>query len=132
MAATQSPSYLPHQIEYTRNITKELVQQHKRAWQTKGKHLLSAILFGPLAVKEYDENINLLEIVKGYPASGGASVNEFESTSQFPMYGRLRLRIMSPEAFRKAVTTHSPLIAEVRGQKEFLFDQGQFAKKLLR
>ena len=132
MAATQSAPYLPHEIEYTRNITRELVEQHKQAWQSKGKHLVSAILFGPLAAKEYDENINLLEIVKGYPASGGAPMHEFESTNQFPMYGRLRLRIMSPEEFKRAVASHSPLIAGMRGQKEFLFDQHQFAKKLLK
>src|SRR5438552_1389770 len=134
MPATESPAYLSHEIEYTRNITRELVEQHKRAWQTKGKRLVSAILYGPLAATppEYDENIPLLEIVEGYPATGGAPVHEFESTRQFPMYGRLRLRIMSPEEFKRAVTIHSPAIADVRDQKEFLFDRRQFAKKLLR
>ena len=134
MPVTGSAPYLPHEIEYTRNIIRELVEQHKRAWQSKGKRLISALLYGPLAATppEYDENIPLLEIVEGYPARGGAAVHEFESTSQFPMYGRLRLRIMSPEEFKKAVASHSPVIADIRDKKEFLFDQRQFAKKLLR
>jgi len=132
MPAAQSAPYLPHEIEYTRNITLELVEQHKRAWQAKGKKLVSAILFGPLAVKEYDENINLLEIVEGYPPKGSAVIHEFESTRQFPMYGRLRLRIVSPEEFKSAVTNQSPWIASVRDQNLILSDTREFAKKLLR
>ena len=132
MPGTQSAPYLSHQIEYTRNITLELVEQHKRAWQAKGKQLVSAILFGPLAAKEYDENINLLEIVKGYPAQMGATMHEFQSTRQFPMYGRLRLRVISPEEFKKVVAMKSPFIEEIRDQKEFLFDQRQFAERLLK
>ena len=131
MPATQSAPYLPYEIEYTRGITEELVKQHKRAWREKGKELVSAILFGPLAVGEYDENIHLLEIVKGYPAGGRAMTHEFPSTSHFPMYGRLRLRMMNPEEFRKAVATNSFLIEDVRDRKEFLFDQRHFAEKLL-
>jgi hypothetical protein len=131
MPATQTSPYLSHEIQYTRNITRELVERHKEAWREKGKQLVSAILFGPLADGEYDEYINLLEVVKGYPAGGGAMTHEFPSTSQFPMYGRLRLRIMNPEEFKKAVAANAPLIENLREQKEFLFDQRQFAEKLL-
>lgn len=132
MPVGKSAPYLAHEIDYTRNITRELVEQHKHVWQIKGKQLIAAILYGPLAVKEYDENINLLEIVKGYPAGRITQPHEFESTSQFPMYGRLRLQVVSPETFKRAVKTHSPLIDDLRVQKEIIFDYQQFAKKLLR
>jgi len=132
MPTTRSAPYLPHEIAYTKSITRELVNQHKLAWREKGKQLVAAILFGPLADGEYDENINLLEIVRGYPAPTGASVHEFQSTRQFPMYGRLRLRFISPEEFKKAVTVDSPFIEEIRGQYEILFDQRQFAGRLLK
>lgn len=132
MPATQSAPYLPHEIAYTRSITEELVKQHKRAWLEDGKHLVSAILFGPLADGEYDENINLLEIVKGYPARMGVAMHEFQSTRQFPMYGRLRLRVISPEEFKEAAAMNAPFIEEIRAQKEILFDQRQFAERLLK
>lgn len=132
MPAIQPVPYLSHEIEYARNITLELVEQHKKVWREKGYQLVSAILFGPLAAKEYDENINLLEIVRGYPARMGAAFHEFQSTRQFPMYGRLRLRIISPEEFKQAVSMNSPFIQEIREQKEILFDQREFAGRLLR
>jgi hypothetical protein len=132
MPATQPAPYLPYEIAYTQSITRELVNQHKRAWREKDKQLVSAILFGPLAEGEYDENINLLEIVKGYPGQMGAPVHEFQSTRQFPMYGRLRLRVISPEDFKEAVAMNSPFIEEMRDQKQILFDQRQFAERLLK
>jgi len=135
MGTTQSEPYLAHKIDYSLKITRELVEKHKGAWQAEKKELVSAILFGPLAVHEYDENIQLLEIVKGFPyprPRNGVSVHEFESTRQFPMYGRLRLHIMSPQEFTEAVSANHPLIGEIRANRKFLFDHRDFAKKLLR
>ena len=135
MRTLQAEPYLAHKIEYTRNITRDLVEQHKTAWQQKGKRLMAAILFGPLAVNEYDENIHLLEIVEGYPyprPRTGPLVHEFESTRQFPMYGRLQLYVMSPREFAEAVAANHPLIEENREQKEILFDHRDFVQKLLR
>ena len=132
MPVTQSAPYLPYEIAYTQSITEELVKQHKRAWREKGKELVSAILFGPLADGEYDENIHLLEIVRGYTAPMGAATHEFQSTRQFPMYGRLRLRVISPEEFKKAIGMNSPFVEEIRGQKKILWDQRHFAERLLK
>jgi hypothetical protein len=135
MPIAKSEPYLAHRIEYTRNITGELVELHKAAWKDRGLRLVSAILFGPLASGQYDEDINLLEIVKGYP-SGSRSTSvptfEFPSTRQFPMYGRLRLQVMNPDEFRSAVQERYPIIEELRHQRKLLFDANGFARKLLK
>jgi len=131
MSATQTAPYLSYELKYTLNITEELVRQHKQAWQKKGLALVSAILYGPLAAGEYDEDIQLLEIVKGFPQNTDSRPYEFPSTRQFPMYGRLRLRVMSPEEFKASIKNSSALISEVKGQMKILRDQGKFAEKLL-
>ena len=128
--------YLSHKIHYARNITQELVEHHKQEWARKGNRLVSAILFGPLAANppEYDESINLLEIVEGYtasPRSGNSVTDEFESTSQFPMFGRLKLRVMNPTEFREAVSANHPLIGELRAHHEVLFGK-TFAKRFIK
>src|SRR6266576_204002 len=97
MPASHATPYLDARIDYARRLTDELVRHHQSEWSREGMRLISAIYHGPMAAGEYDEEIQLLEIVEGlpYPSENPEPLAvRFSSTRQFPMYGHLRLRVM--------------------------------------
>lgn len=133
MSASQAVPYLGAKIDYILRLTKELVEEHRKEWVREGMQLRSAIYHGPLAADEYDEEIQLLEIVEGLPypsTTREPPVIHFASTREFPMFGHLKLRVMSPEEFTDRLLDGS-LAALRSSPKRFLVDQDGFAKQLL-
>lgn len=88
--ATVLPPFSRAKASYAQAITDELVEHHRREWSAEGKELVSAVLFGPLALGEFADTIELLEIVRGFPPSSPGtdpSAFEFRSTQFVPHGG---------------------------------------------
>lgn len=131
--ATVLPPFSRAKASYAQAITDELVEHHRHEWSAEGKELVSAVLFGPLALGEFADTIELLEIVRGFPPSSPGtdpSAFEFRSTQLFPMAGRLRLWVMNPEEFEQVMRGDG--IAGLRGQPlRYVFDTGNYARRVL-
>lgn len=135
MSRPAADPFLDAKVEYSRAITARLVDLHKAEWKKQNKKLVSAVLFGPLASGEYDEEIALLEVVKGYPYPGLSpepAAIRFPSTRQFPMFGHLRLWVMSPEELKEAAQAGHGFVETLMAEpKVYLYDDHRFAERLL-
>ena len=111
----------------------KLVDAHREAHAQHGRSLRSFILFGPLA-EDYDyHEIDILEIVEGWPEGkeGAKLTDEFMRDVNCQLPGRLYLRIVTPkEALFLAERLHT-IIQSVADGYKILFDSDNFAKNLM-
>ena len=118
-------------VEYKQLM--KLVNAHKKNEAKNGRTLLSAVLFGPLA-EDYDyHEIDILEIVEGWPRGkeGAKLTDEFMCDVNCQLPGRLYPRIVNPkEALLLAERLH-PIIQSVADGYKILFDSENFAKNLM-
>jgi hypothetical protein len=111
----------------------ELVNAHRKAHTQHGRTLRSVVLFGPLA-EDYDyHEIDILEIVEGWPEGkeGAKLTDEFMRNVNCQLPGRLYPRIVNPkEALFLAERLH-PIIQSVADGYKILFDSENFAQNLM-
>ena len=111
----------------------KLVDAHREAHAQHGRSLRSFILFGPLA-EDYDyHEIDILEIVEGWPEGkeGAKLTDEFMRDVNCQLPGQLYPRIVNlKEALFLAERLH-PIIQSVADGYKILFDSENFAKNLM-
>lgn len=111
----------------------KLVDAHREAHTQHGLTLRSVVLFGPLA-EDYDyHEIDILEIVEGWPdgKEGAKLTDEFMRGVNCQLPGRLYPIIVNPkEALFLAERLHT-IIQSVADGYKILFDSENFAKNLM-
>ena len=111
----------------------KLVNAHREAHAQHGRTLCSFVLFGPLA-EDYDyHEIDILEIVEGWPGGeeGAKLTDEFMRGVNCPLPGRLYPLVVNPkEALFLAERLHT-IIQSVADGYKILFDSENFARNLM-